>query len=515
MLDALKNMSLNANFLNRSASQSNDPVITIYIETANELLQTAKQLTLDIQPNTERVQLMRTTMLELMEDIPSTPPQSSSEGTSAQSAASVPAQAENVQVQQKGGGQSGGSSAEGAASVQVQPEGGGPAAEAAGGESQQSSQLVQQLAVPNGDSVSQENPPSATVSVNNNAQPFMDRAAQTIDVVLQTKQPSFRSRFGFDFSQFDREDEKEDAVGIATTESTRQNELASNETATLQYNPNFTEVMDASFMRLATDASRGNLGSGTTADMQSADLWGNQFTQPAADIAVEPERFLTTGPSGVTVETSTAEDKSENIYSFLPFAKLGGDLVWIPRHVKAARLFFTSDDYAELVSHIRDGDPLTLDKTEEVDTLVMMSTIIRTYGTLKQFCELGPMLPSTASVEQVYAEWLEMRQIGTAVARYEQITGGMYENAELSMKGGIRAAVASALRPFIEAWNRIHKDTKDQISMESDMLRPGSAPMSGGKRKAEAGIIEPEEYNPQFSFQPQELKRVKFSIPTI
>jgi hypothetical protein len=310
-------------------------------------------------------------------------------------------------------------------------------------------------------------------------------------------------------------DEKEDAVGQATTESTRQNELASNETATLEYKPNFTEVMDPANMRLATDTSRGNLGAGTSAQMQSADVWGNQFTQPPSDLPTQPELFLQTQPGGATVESSEDDAKKEDVYSFLPFAKLGGVIVWIPRHVQTAKFFFTSDDYTELTSHVRDGDPLTLDKTEEVDSTVMMSSIIKSYGTLKSFCQLGPMLPMSASVEQIYAEWLEMRQIGMAVGRYQQISGGMYENAELSMKGGIRSAVASALRPFVAAWNQMHTDAKDQIATDMPSGKPGMGTMSGSKRKAEAGLVEPEEYNPQFSYQPVDLKRVKFSIPTV
>jgi hypothetical protein len=168
---------------------------------------------------------------------------------------------------------------------------------------------------------------------------------------------------------------------------------------------------------------------------------------------------------------------------------LGGVIVWIPRHVQAAKFFFTSDDYNELTSHVKDGDPLTLDKTEEVDSTVMMSSILKSYGTLKSFCQLGPILPMSASVEQIYAEWLEMRQIGQALARYQQITGGMYENTELSMKGGIRAAVASALKPIIGLWNQNMKDPNQRINMDDPSTRPGMGMMTGTKRKDQSGII--------------------------
>lgn len=359
-----------------------------------------------------------------------------------------------------------------------------------------------------GSGVAVENAPAVTVSLSVQPAPAQVQQAQLVQQPLANVQ----NQPVPDAPEVAVATQTEPELDQNTLQSTQPNELSANELATLDYQPNFTEVMDASNMRFASDASRGNLGAGTSAEMQSADLWGNQFTQHAKDIVVQPEKFLTTTASGTTVEESS--DKTEdNIYSFLPFAKLGGDLIWIPRHTKTARFFFTSDDYLELVSHIRDGDPLTLDKTEEVDTLIMMNTIIKSYGTLKMFCELSPMLPMSASVEQIYAEWLEMRQIGKSVIRYQQISGGTYQNAELSMKSGIRAAVASALRPFVEAWNKLHQN--DQIATDMTPASTTSGPMFTSKRKAPAGIVAPEEYNPQFTFENVDFKRIKFSVPTI
>ncbi len=298
-----------------------------------------------------------------------------------------------------------------------------------------------------------------------------------------------------------------------TSESTRQSELSASEVVSLQYKNDFMEQMDNQFMRLATDQERGNLGAGTSAEMQSADLWGNLLTQSKPDKLALQERFIPTQPGSTTLDTADTEASTEDVYSFLPFAKLGGSIVWIPRHVQAARFFFTSDDYNELVSHIRDGNPLTLDATNDVDPLVMRTSITSSHQTLIQFCQLNPPLPTSASTEQVYAEWLEMKQIGKAVSRYQQITGGMYENTDLTMKGGIRAAVASALKPFIQAWNQLHPG--NTIATDEQAGRPGSRPLFSSKRKAEAGIVLPEEYNPQFSYTPLDLKRVKFSIPNI
>ena len=308
-------------------------------------------------------------------------------------------------------------------------------------------------------------------------------------------------------------EEGEEEAAQITSESTRQSELSATEVVSLQYKSDFTEALDTQFMRLATDRERGNLGAGTLADIQSADLWGNLLTQARADKIAQPERFIPTQPGSTTMGTADAEKSTEDVYSFLPFAKLGGAIVWIPRHVQAARFFFTSDDYTELVSHVRDGNPLTLDAVNEVDPATMRNTITNSTKTLMMFCQLTSPLPTSASTEQVYAEWLEIRQIGKAVARYQQITGGMYENTDLTMKGGIRAAVASALKPFIQAWNQLHPN--QTIATEEAGGRPASRPLFSAKRKAEAGIVLPEEYNPQFSYEPVDLKRVKFSIPTI
>jgi len=309
------------------------------------------------------------------------------------------------------------------------------------------------------------------------------------------------------------EDEDADEEAQITSESTRQSELSASEVVSLQYKSDFIEQLDTQFMRLASDQDRGNLGAGTSAEMQSADLWGNLLTQAKPDKVVQNETFIPAQPGSTTLAEAAPEAPAEDVYSFLPFAKLGGSIVWIPRHVQAARFFFTSDDYNELVSHVRDGNPLTLDSTDQVDATMMRSSITNSYQTLQMFCQLNPPIPSSASTEQVYAEWLEMKQIGKAVSRYQQITGGMYENTDLTMKGGIRAAVASALKPFIQAWNQLHPG--NTIATDEQAGRPASRPLFSAKRKAEAGVVLPEEYNPQFSFTPLDLKRVKFSIPNI
>lgn len=379
-----------------------------------------------------------------------------------------------------------------------------------------------------GMSVAQDNQPSVVVSMNNNPGGAAQDAVNEIQQSLPP--PANQGGNAGESGQVDEDggggggvgegpppqqgeegDDEQDAQ--ITSQSTRQSELSSAELVSLQYKANLTEVLDNQFMRLAKDSDRGNLGAGTTAEMQSADLWGNLITQSRPDKIAIPERPISTQPGSTAMSDADSSASTEDVYSFLPFAKLGGSIVWIPRHVQAARFFFTSDDYTELVSHVRDGNPLTLDSTGDVDPVMMRSSITNTHSTLMVFCQLSSKLPASANTEQLYAEWLEMKQIGKAVARYQQITGGMYENTDLTMKGGIRAAVASSLKPFIQAWNQLHPN--DTIATDEQGGRPASRPLFSAKRKAEAGVVMPEEYNPQFSYAPLDLKRVKFSIPNI
>ena len=292
----------------------------------------------------------------------------------------------------------------------------------------------------------------------------------------------------------------------ATQGVDRQNELSANEVEALVYHKDYSEQLDAVPAQLIKEKDRGNLGAGTAATGPIADLWGYLPSQPTPDKVV-PELLFDTKQDGTLIEGDTEAPEGDK-FTFLPFAKLGGSIVWVPRNAKAAKFFFTSQDYDELVSHVQDGDTLSLANEDMVDVAYMLDSIVKLFMSLHLFCDLAPMLSATQSNRtQIYAEWLELRQLSRALVAYQQNTAGMYENASISMRGGIRAAVGAALKPLYE---------KLKIQEEQG-VPPASGSTLGNKRQraGEMGIVRDEDYNPQFSFEPIQFKRTKFSIPII
>lgn len=285
----------------------------------------------------------------------------------------------------------------------------------------------------------------------------------------------------------------------------RQNELSANEVEALAYHDDYTEKLDVTHAYLVKDDERGNVGAGTAATGPIADLWGNLPTQAREDKVV-PEILFDTKQDGTLIEGDTEAPEADK-FTFLPFAKLGGSIVWIPRNANAAKYFFTSQDYDELVSNVEDGNPLTLAHEDMVDIAYMLDSISKLYMSLHLFCDLAPMLMATTSNRtQIYAEWLELRQLSRAIVAYQQNTAGMYENASISMRGGIRAAVGAALKPLYE---------KLKVPEPSEQPVAGGSLMDKRKRIGNMGLVEDADFNPQFSFEPLHFKRTKFSIPII
>jgi len=290
--------------------------------------------------------------------------------------------------------------------------------------------------------------------------------------------------------------------------STRQDDLPASELASLISHVDYTEQLNPEKARLLLDKHRGNAGAGTAADHPSADLWGYLPSQHRPDIEMK-EWTLKTNQDGSVVPGDTPPDVDK--FSLLPFAKLNGQLIWIPRHAVAARFYFTSENYQELVSYIVDGEQLTLREEQNLNPAALYRTIQRIHFTLSVMCMLSPMLDSTSTVQQLYAEWLELREMSKALHNYEMNTAGMFENASTSMRGGIRAAVLSALKPLYIA---LSNGSTAGMDMNDGSVAPSNGTMYERKRQRE-GIIEPEEYNPQFTYEPIEFKKVKFSIPHI
>lgn len=297
------------------------------------------------------------------------------------------------------------------------------------------------------------------------------------------------------------ENNKTDTSGIE-----RQSELPPEETTSLTFHGNYTEELDVTHAHLLEDKERGNLGAGVRGIKPIPDLWGNLPSQAREDKVAVPPLLFDTKQDGTVIQGDTSAPEQDKVVPFIPFAKVGGSLLWIPRHTEAAKFFFTSSDYDELISNIEDGNPLTLVNQDMVDLRLLWDTIIRLYTSFQAFGKLSPMLSSSATPVQVYAEWLELKQLSKAMVSYEQNTGGMFENMLMSMRGGIRAAVGAALKPLYGVLN---------VQEPAAPAKPMSGSMSGRKRAGEMGIVKDEDYNPQYSFEPLSLKRTKFSIPQI
>lgn len=300
--------------------------------------------------------------------------------------------------------------------------------------------------------------------------------------------------------------EESNAIDQSALTVDRQNEMTANEAEALTFHSDYVEKLDVTNAYLLRDQDRGNVGAGTAASAPTADLWGF-FPSAARPDKLVPENTLDVRQDGNVIDGDTEKPEADK-FTFLPFAKLGGSIVWIPRNVDAARFFFTSSDYDELASNVEDGNPLTLPNEDMVDISYMLDSITKLYMSLHLFCNLAPMLTASMSNrQQIYAEWLELRQISRALVAYEQNTAGMYENASVSMRGGIRAAVGAALKPLYE---------KLKVPEEAPSPAPLSASFGGNKQRAgEMGIVKDGDFNPQFNFEPVSFKRTKFSIPTI
>lgn len=301
----------------------------------------------------------------------------------------------------------------------------------------------------------------------------------------------------------------------------RQNELPPSETMSLQYRP-----FDVTFVPanpLEAEPERANLGAGTQADLPIVDMWGFLPSQPSAMDKKPMQLDLVADQQGNMYEESeTGGQGADSTFTYLPYAKLSGKMVWIPRHGKAAFKFFTNEDYEDLVSYIVENQgQLTLLYIQQADPGMMVDTIRKTHQQLNVFAELEPMLTSKATKEQIYAEWIELRQFAKAISVYEQNTAGMYQSNATSMSGGIRAAVAAALEKYkIPGYqtpgNKAGKQgptAKPNAAVEPP---PGAASSSLGKRPAsQTGLYPVSEFNIQLSNNGPDLKRTKFSFPMI
>ena len=132
------------------------------------------------------------------------------------------------------------------------------------------------------------------------------------------------------------------------------------------------------------------------------------------------------------------------------YAKLNGKIVWIPFHVRAAQTFFQEADYSELASFVVEQDnQLKLSPPPKNLPGNMMMAIKTFRNNLTNMLGLNTTMPKFNSIEDRYAEWLELKQFGKAYARYCETSAGKYNTLSL-FSGNLRDAISKAVSESAE-----------------------------------------------------------------
>lgn len=201
-----------------------------------------------------------------------------------------------------------------------------------------------------------------------------------------------------------------------------------------------------------------------------------------------------------------AEDEDVRPFAQKPFAKVGGEIIWIPFYGKTAKMFFTSEDYQELVSHVvEEGGVLKL-KAPAPDMLRKMQKTIDDVRTSLRSYDLPAASLRHGDMITRYAEWLELKQIMRAIAKYQKSTTGMYNQAGL-FSGNLREAVSKAID---EAVAKIGQDRKQKLARGLQSADPRG--IAGGG----ASAVNPSQlpaYNPFMRTGEPELQRVNTTLP--
>lgn len=200
-----------------------------------------------------------------------------------------------------------------------------------------------------------------------------------------------------------------------------------------------------------------------------------------------------------------SEDESVRPFAQKPFAKVGGEIIWIPFYGKTAKMFFTSEDYQELVSHVvEEGGVLKLKAPAPDMVRKMQSTIDEVRTSLRSY-DLPKASLRHGDVITRYAEWLELKQIMKAIAKYQKSTTGMYNQAGL-FSGNLREAVSKAVD---EAVAKISQDRKQKLARGLQSANPRGI---GGAGVAAVNPSQLPAYNP-FMRKDSELERVNTTLP--
>lgn len=219
-------------------------------------------------------------------------------------------------------------------------------------------------------------------------------------------------------------------------------------------------------------SQRGKLGYGSTTDVQRIEPFGISVSKlpeetkgdsvfKQSDERFEPFRGLHEIVRDGIREGMKAPQEDDEIKTSAqkPFAKVGGQIIWIPYYERVARFYFTSEDYSELVSHVVDtGGELKL-KAPPQEVVVKMKTTIDSVREALSVYGLQRVKLKHDGMHTQYAEWLELKQIMKALGKYQKTTTGEYNQAGL-FSGNLREAVSRAID---EAVGKVGEKRKRQL----------------------------------------------------
>ena len=186
-----------------------------------------------------------------------------------------------------------------------------------------------------------------------------------------------------------------------------------------------------------------------------------------------------------------------------PFAKVDGQIIWIPMYERVVRFFFTGADYEELVSNVVESggklklkapEPTVISKMKE--TILMVRESLRVYG-------VKSVIIKHEGISTEYAEWLELKQLMKAIAKYQKTTSGEYNTAGL-FSGNLRESVSKAIDDAVGTMSN-----KKQRTLGRG-LEGAKATKTGPDDKDEpAGF---QAYNP-FQVKNEGVKRIRDTLP--
>jgi len=270
--------------------------------------------------------------------------------------------------------------------------------------------------------------------------------------------------------------------------------------------------------RYLTKASRGKIGygQGSEANVQPIQPFGTTLKESPdesrgesvfkqKDSRFEPFRGQHEIVAGEKDSKKDAGGAGEEILAtaMTPFAKIGAQVIWIPFYAKAVKMYFTAQDFEELVSNVTEQrGKLKLKAPNPSVIQNMQKTVDQVRTSLRAF-EVFPLKVRHENLTTRYAEWLELRQIMKAVSKYQKTTTGMYNQAGL-FSGSLREAVSKAIDDAVGMVGKKQKKTLGR-GLEG----------AGATQRGEGAHNSPAEFQAFNPFQVKEspIKKTRSTLP--